>query len=56
MSLRLLDTGIARDVSGVIRIGVGAAEAAKWDVQMEAKELLYFVAGDGNVRVFERGQ
>jgi elongator complex protein 6 len=56
MSLRLLDTGTARDVSGVIRISVGAAEAAKWDVQMEAKELLYFVAGDGNVRVFERGQ
>jgi elongator complex protein 6 len=56
MSLRLLDTGTARDVSGVIRIGVGAAEAAKWDMQMESKEMLYFVGGDGNVRVFERGQ
>jgi elongator complex protein 6 len=56
MSLRLLDTGTARDVSGVIRIGVGDAETAKWDLQMEAKELLYFVGGDGNVRVFERGQ
>lgn len=56
MSLRLLDTGTARDVSGVIRISLGAAEAAKWDVQMEAKELLYFVGGDGNVKVFERGQ
>jgi elongator complex protein 6 len=56
MNLRLLDTGTARDVSGVVRIGVGDAQAAKWDVQMEAKELLYFVGGDGNVRVFERGQ
>jgi elongator complex protein 6 len=56
MSLRSLDTGMARDVSGVIRIGLGAAEAAKWGTQMEAKELLYFVGGDGNVRVFERGQ
>lgn len=56
MSLRLLDTGTARDVSGVIRIGVGGAEMAKSDVQMDAKELLYFVGGDGNVKVFERGQ
>lgn len=56
MSLRLLDTGTARDVSGVIRIGVGDAETPKEDTQFDAKELLYFVGGDGNVKVFERGQ
>src|SRR5277367_694247 len=56
MSLRLLDTGTARDVSGVIRIGVGDAESPKGDAQIDAKELLYFVGGDGNVKVFERGQ
>ncbi len=55
MSLRLLDTGTARDVSGVIRISTGDAETAE-DVQMESKELLYFVGGDGSVKVFERGQ
>ncbi|TAQ86158.1 hypothetical protein B7494_g5515 [Chlorociboria aeruginascens] len=59
MSLRLLDTGMARDVSGVIRItkGDGSINEQK-DIQkgMEEKELLYFVGGDGGVRVFERGQ
>ena len=59
MGVRLLDTGTARDVSGVIRITVGdkAAEDDR-DVQrrIEEKELLYFVGGDGGVRVFERGQ
>ncbi|EGX94910.1 hypothetical protein CCM_03181 [Cordyceps militaris CM01] len=51
VSLRRLDTGAAADVSGVLRIatvgedGQGGAE----------EELLYHVAGDGSVRVFERG-
>lgn len=46
VSLRMLDTGTARDVSGVVRItGEGEAEG----------EWLYFVGGDGGVRVFERG-
>jgi elongator complex protein 6 len=57
MSLRLLDTGTARDVSGVIRISVGAVvQTDQADLKIETKDLLYFVAGDGNVRVFERGQ
>jgi len=57
MSLRLLDTGTARDVSGVMRISVGAVvQTDQADLKMETKDLLYFVAGDGNVRVFERGQ
>ncbi len=56
--VRELDTGSARDVSGVLRITRGpvtdgAEDASREDV--EERELLYFVAGDGGVRVFERG-
>lgn len=59
VSLRLLDTGTARDVSGVLRITVGnSLEQGSPDIQrqIEEKELLYFVGGDGGVKVFERGQ
>lgn len=59
MGLRLLDTGTARDVSGVIRITIGdQASEDDRDIQrkIEERELLYFVGGDGGVRVFERGQ
>ncbi|KUJ14391.1 uncharacterized protein LY89DRAFT_137598 [Mollisia scopiformis] len=59
MSLRLLDTGTARDVSGVVRVTVGdRATEEDEDIQrkIEEKELLYFVGGDGGVKVFERGQ
>lgn len=62
LSLRPLDTGKARDVSGVIRVSRGGA----WDddveedgtKEQERKELeaLYFVQNDGGVRVFERGE
>ena len=60
LSLRPLDTGKARDVSGVIRVSRGGA----WDDDEEveekeqAKELeaLYFVQNDGGVKVFERGE
>ena len=45
VSLRRLDTGAAGDVSGVLRI----------DGVREGRELLYYVAADGGVRVFERG-
>jgi len=59
MSLRLLDSGTARDVSGVLRITVGD-QAGEMDQEkakrLEEKELLYFVGGDGGVKVFERGQ
>ncbi|KAL2161175.1 hypothetical protein VTH06DRAFT_8394 [Thermothelomyces fergusii] len=48
-SLRQLDTGAARDVSGVIRITNRRAPA-------QSHEYLYHVGGDGGVRVFERGQ
>ncbi|KAF2703961.1 hypothetical protein K504DRAFT_167866 [Pleomassaria siparia CBS 279.74] len=67
MSCRVLDTGVARDVSGVLRV----TESDGWEGLVlgqqndgragndEAKggnkELLYFVKGDGSVKVFERG-
>ncbi|KAF6841037.1 hypothetical protein CMUS01_03701 [Colletotrichum musicola] len=54
ISLRLLDTGNASDVSGVLRVtagGDGGGERA-----VEETELLYFVGGDGSVKVFGRGQ
>ena len=59
MSLRLLDTGTARDVSGVVRITTGnEGEVDDRDIhrKVQEKELLYFVGGDGGVKVFERGQ
>ncbi|KAB5559839.1 hypothetical protein GE09DRAFT_1188309 [Coniochaeta sp. 2T2.1] len=64
LSLRLLDTGTAKDVSGVIRVtrgGGGGGADGETDgemigVQMEDREYLYHVLGDGGVRVFERGQ
>lgn len=52
MSVRELDTGAARDISGVLRIGRGGGEGAE---DIDEKEVLYFVGGDGGVRVFERG-
>lgn len=52
MGVRELDTGVARDVSGVLRVGRGGGEGAE---DVEEKEVLYFVGGDGGVRVFERG-
>lgn len=52
MSLRLLETGFAADVSGVLRITKGSEEES---VDFEEKELLYYVGGDSSVKVFERG-
>jgi elongator complex protein 6 len=62
LGVRLLDSGTARDVSGVLRITRGGGG---WDDEEEGEfkdrsedgsELLYYVGGDGGVRVFERGQ
>ncbi|KAI0838111.1 hypothetical protein F5Y06DRAFT_297105 [Hypoxylon sp. FL0890] len=55
ISSRMLDTGTARDVSGVLRVTSGGGNHGV-DYVVEERELLYFVAGDGAVRVFERGQ
>ncbi|KAG6103519.1 hypothetical protein E4U31_002754 [Claviceps sp. LM219 group G6] len=51
MALRLLDTGTALDVSGVVRITGGG----KGNGGMPDAEYLYYVSGDGGVKVFERG-
>lgn len=55
MSLRLLDTGSASDVSGVMRITRGGAEP-DGETDVEEAELLFFVGGDGSVKMFHRGQ
>ncbi|KAI1129308.1 hypothetical protein F5Y10DRAFT_158051 [Nemania abortiva] len=55
MSLRMLETGTAKDVSGVLRVTPGGDEEIA-GTSVEDRELLYFIRGDGSVRVFERGQ
>ncbi|KZF20473.1 hypothetical protein L228DRAFT_250173 [Xylona heveae TC161] len=57
VSLRLLDTGTAKDVSGVMQFTRGADELddKTEDEHLEDKELLYFIAADGAAKVFERG-
>lgn len=56
ISLNGLETGAAKDVSGVLRVGRGgAAEYEEDEDIIQEKEVLYFVGGDGGVRVFERG-
>ena len=56
-----MDTGKARDVSGVIRVCRGGAwddDDEEEDEREQKKELeaLYFVQNDGGVKVFERGE
>lgn len=70
LGVRLLDTGVARDVSGVLRATVnkdswatvGALRSAGSGGRAHAdsleemgSEVLYKVHGDGSVKVFERG-
>jgi elongator complex protein 6 len=65
LGVRVLDTGVARDVSGVIRVteqrkqwfdlGFGIDENKEHDDSGRGKEFLYQVKSDGSVRVFERG-
>ena len=54
ISLKGLDTGSAKDVSGVLRVNRGA-EAESSKTVLDEKEFLYFVENDGGVRVFDRG-
>lgn len=64
MGVRALETGAARDVSGVLRITRGGGYGG-WEEEEEEEgegmgmgrevELLYLVGRDGNVKVFERG-
>jgi elongator complex protein 6 len=66
MGVRVLDTGVARDVSGVVRVteqrvgwmdlGLGNEGDEKKDGESgKGKEFLYQIKGDGSVKVFERG-
>ncbi|KAL4922230.1 hypothetical protein BDW62DRAFT_79913 [Aspergillus aurantiobrunneus] len=59
MQLRNLETGAARDVSGVLRISKGGASGQRestGEESWEEKEVLYFVQRDGGVNVFGRGE
>ncbi|PYH44916.1 uncharacterized protein BP01DRAFT_341663 [Aspergillus saccharolyticus JOP 1030-1] len=60
MQLRDLDTGAARDVSGVLRVSKGGAWGQSDNVDTnggrEEREVLYFVQRDGGVSVFGRGE
>ena len=57
MQLRVLDTGTAKDVSGVIRISHGGEyeDDSQGQDQPEG-EWLYKVSADGSVRVWGRGE
>ncbi|KAI7536082.1 hypothetical protein KC331_g11668 [Hortaea werneckii] len=59
VSARELETGAAKDVSGVLRVTRGGAAFAREEEEgvEEVKEMeaLYLVQRDGNVKVFERG-
>jgi elongator complex protein 6 len=61
MQLRPLDTGAAKDVSGILRVTRGPmmeedeGEEAD-DVGWREMEALYNVRGDGVVRLWERGE
>lgn len=54
---RPLDTGVARDVSGVVSVarGGGWDEDGEVEGADEGLEVLYYVQADGGVKVFERG-
>lgn len=66
LGVRVLDTGVARDVSGVIRVteqkeswldlGLGDDDGKDQAEQSETgNEFLYQIKGDGSAKVFERG-
>jgi elongator complex protein 6 len=55
-SLRMLDTGLAKDVSGVLRVTRRPdTSVVATDQEWNEKEVLYFVK-DGSVEVFRRGE
>ena len=65
LSCRMLDTGVASDVSGVLRIARGGgfeeddgegADNEGEEGEVEGHEYLYHVGSDWRVKVFERGQ
>ncbi|KAJ5464312.1 hypothetical protein N7475_007447 [Penicillium sp. IBT 31633x] len=56
MQLRTLDTGAAKDVSGVLRISRGGGMTTGEEESLEEREALYFIQRDGGVTVFGRGE
>ncbi|CAG8082215.1 unnamed protein product [Penicillium olsonii] len=54
MQLRTLETGAAKDVSGVLRISRGGGLST--ENNLEEREALYFIQRDGGVTVFGRGE
>ncbi|CEJ57181.1 hypothetical protein PMG11_05885 [Penicillium brasilianum] len=56
MQLRTLETGAARDVSGVLRISRGGGWTTEAEGSLDERELLYYIQRDGGVRVFGRGE
>ncbi|KAF7718771.1 Elongator complex protein 6 [Penicillium ucsense] len=56
MQLRMLETGAARDVSGVLRISRGGGWNGEAKHSLDEKELLYYIQRDGGLRVFGRGE
>src|SRR5437762_11831052 len=57
VSLRMLDTGVACDVSGVMRVTRGAGGwGAEGGGEVEEREMLYFEGDGGGVRIFARGE
>lgn len=61
VQLRNLETGAARDVSGVLRASKGGAwsesdSSTDTESKWEEKEVLYFIQRDGSVNVFGRGE
>ena len=53
LGVRGLDTGFAKDVSGVLRTSRGAATVST-DSGLD-HEYLFFVENDGGAKIFERG-
>jgi elongator complex protein 6 len=56
MQLRTLETGAAKDVSGVLRISRGGVLNTSEDNGLEEREALYYIQRDGGVTVFGRGE
>jgi len=58
MQVRALDSGAAKDVTGVLRISKGGGYNLDDQTNMDVNEgeWLYHVKGDGSVRVWSRGE
>lgn len=52
VGVRGLETGAAKDISGVLRITRGGGHGGD---KVEEMEMLYLVTGDGGVKVFDKG-